>query len=70
MSATTTPPPVAYTVRDAAAAAGVSTDVIRRAIHSTGADGEIPPLPARRLGRRLLIRHEDLAAWVDGLPEG
>lgn len=62
--------PVAYTVRDAADAAGVSADTIRRAIHSTGADGDLPPLPARRVGARILIRRVDLVAWVDALPEG
>jgi len=49
--------PIAYTREDAARAVGLSHDEIDRAIRA----GE---LEARKRGRRVVILHADLEAWV------
>lgn len=53
--------PVSYDIPGAAAAAGSSESVIRRAI----ARGDLTP---RYLGRKPLILRSDLVEWVESLP--
>ena len=53
--------PLAYPLADAALAAGVAPRTLTRAI----ADGA---LVARYAGTKVLIRADDLAAWLDSLP--
>ena len=69
---------VAYTLREAAAAAGCSESTILRAIHTTGVDKDgrptfPPPLKAKRKGHgpkaELSISAEDLKAWHDAWPD-
>lgn len=60
---------IAYSVSESAEVAGVSRDTIRRAINSTDGNGEIPHLPARRVGTRLIVLADDLTAWLQALPE-
>jgi transposase len=62
--------PIAYSVRDAAAAIGVSERTIDRAVKATDKDAPIPPLRSRMLGRKRLIDSTDLLEWFRGLPEG
>jgi len=50
-----------YDVNDAAEAAHIGATKIRAEI----ASGR---LPARRVGRRVLIAVEDLRSWIDSLP--
>lgn len=52
---------VSLTVAQAAEMTGLSADSIRAAYRSGG-------LPVRYHGAKVLIRHEDLAVWVDNLP--
>jgi excisionase family DNA binding protein len=52
------PSPIAYSVREAAQALGLSIDTTYRYI----ADGTIP---ARRVGGRLLIPVRKLEQWID-----
>lgn len=54
-------PPIAYSIREAVAAANIGRSSLYEAI----AAGR---LPARKLGKRTLILHEDLTTWLDGLP--
>ncbi|QHO91958.1 hypothetical protein CWT12_12435 [Actinomyces sp. 432] len=63
------PEKISVTVKTAAKITELSEDQIRRAIRSTGGAGELPPLPARRIGRNIRILREDLKAWVAGMPE-
>ena len=53
---------LAYTVRDAAAFCSLGKDSIYAAI----ADGR---LTAKKLGRKTLIRGEDLAQFLESLPD-
>ena len=53
--------PIAYRVDDAAAVIGVSDGKVWRLIR----EGR---LPARKLDGSTIIRHEDLVAFIDGLP--
>ncbi len=53
--------PLAYRVDDAAQLVGVSKTTVWRLIKEGG-------LPARRLDGSTIIRHEDLTAFIDGLP--
>ena len=53
--------PLALDVDDAALLTGASQYLLRDSIRN----GD---LPARRLGRQVLIRFSDLEKWVDGLP--
>lgn len=55
-------PRIAYDIVEAARQVSVSDDTLRAAIR----DGQ---LVARMVGRKYLIRHADLCAWVDGLPK-
>lgn len=55
------PTPLSHSVRDAAVLTSISEWEIRQAINK-GA------LPARRLGRRLLILSSDLQAWLEAMP--
>lgn len=52
---------IAYTVADAAEMVGYSERTLKQAIY----DGN---LAARYANSKAIIRHEDLAAWVDSLP--
>ena len=52
--------PLSISVRDAAALTSLSEFEVRKAINS-GA------LPARKVGRRLVILTEDLRRWLDAL---
>ncbi|WP_104133033.1 DNA-binding protein [Cryobacterium sp. M91] len=57
---TVAPAPIAYTMQAAAAACGLSVTTLRGAvIHGS--------LPARWVGNKPIIRHQDLADWVDEL---
>ena len=53
---------LAYTFAEAAEATGYSIDVIRRAVRTKD-------LPAKYGTARPVIRHEDLVAWVDAMPD-
>ena len=53
--------PVAYNLPDACAAVGLSERTLRDAIRR----GD---LAVRYAGRKVLIRADDLAAWVDAMP--
>lgn len=55
-------PPMAYTVNQALALANCG----RTKFYEEVAAGRIK---TKRLGRRVLIRAEDLKAWLDSLPE-
>ena len=55
--------PYALTIEEAAAYVGVSVTTLRRAIHSDGKNGGLPPLPARRVGSRYSITRTDQEAW-------
>lgn len=65
------PARIAYSVRDAAEVAGVSTQLILRAIKSQGRQGEPPHLPAKFLGGRAgyRVKHSHLESWVDKFPD-
>lgn len=54
-----------YSVDEAATLAGVSSDTIRKAIHTL--DGVA--LRAKKIGRKYLITHEQLQAWLAALPD-
>ena len=56
-----TTPPIAYSIREAVAAANIGRSSIYEAI----AAGR---LNARKLGKRTLILRDDLTAWLDSLP--
>lgn len=53
---------ISVPVAEAARLAGVSSDTIRAAIN-------LMDLPAKRVGRRILVRVVDLEAWIDGLDD-
>jgi excisionase family DNA binding protein len=53
--------PIAYSIKQAAASAGVS----RSQLYNEIANGN---LPARKRGRSTLVLHDDLIAWAHGLP--
>lgn len=55
-------PPVAYTMQAAAAACGLSVSTLRAAVIKG-------TLSARWVGRKPIIRHEDLVEWVDELSQ-
>jgi excisionase family DNA binding protein len=52
---------ISYSVTEAALAVGLSERVIRDAIKDSH-------LSARFFNTKALIRHEDLATWIDSLP--
>lgn len=54
-----------YSVDEAALLAGVSSATIRQAIHTL--DGTA--LRAKKVGRKYLITHEQLTAWLSALPD-
>lgn len=56
---------LAYTIEEAAAATGVSTSTIRKAINTINET----PLRAKRVGKKLLIMHDDLVRWLESLPD-
>lgn len=51
---------IAYPLREAAEMVSLSEDYLRRAIKRT----EGNHLPAQKVGKKYLVRHEDLAAWI------
>jgi excisionase family DNA binding protein len=51
---------IAYTVAEAAEMVGYSERTLKQAISDHD-------LPARYANSKAIIRHEDLAGWVDGL---
>lgn len=53
----------------AAAYVGMSRATIMEAIHSAGGVDDVPPLAAKRVGRRYLILRSDLDRWLHDLPE-
>ena len=57
--------PLAYPLAEAAKAAGVSIDTLRKAIRAT----EPPYLRAKKAGTKWLIKASDLADWLDSLPD-
>lgn len=57
--------PIAVTVAQAAEMVGVSTDTIKRAIHSQ----KPPNLRAKKVGTKISIAVKDLAAWHESLPD-
>ena len=60
-STTTAEPRIAYDLVEAARQVSLSDDTLRDAIRSGR-------LTARMVGRKYIIRHVDLVAWVDRLP--
>lgn len=54
-------PRIAYDLTEAARQVCLSDDTLRAAIHNGS-------LAARMVGRKYVIRHVDLVAWVDRLP--
>ena len=67
--------PVAYPLKEAAAAVGVSVDVLRQAIHATDPKAFPPPIRAKRIGRpdskkfTYSISAAELARWHESLPD-
>lgn len=63
---------VSYTVKAAAAATGVSPDVIRRALRADGSEEFPPPLSGYRNGTASnapqLILADDLRDWIKRFP--
>lgn len=55
------PTPISYSAQGAGEATGLSTSFIYEAVRS----GD---LPGRYAKSKLIIRREDLEAWIDGLP--
>jgi len=53
---------LAYSIADAASLAGVGITKIKQAIRRR-------ELEARKAGRRTLVTHAALSAWIDGLPK-
>lgn len=64
---------LAYRVTEAAEAAGVSQDIIRRALRATDPEASPPPLRAKRLSTAPnaphLIAVDDLRDWIARLPD-
>lgn len=64
---------VAYRLKEAAAATGVSVDLIRKALRTTDPAAWPPPLTARRIGNAanapLVIEADVLREWVARFPE-
>lgn len=62
-----------YTTAQAAHEAGVSTNFVRQAIHTTDPNAYPPPLTAHRNGQgsraHFRIRSEDLEDWLDRIEE-
>lgn len=67
----TRPDKLAYTTREAAELASVSTNYVLAGIKSDGAPSSVRPLPAKFLGGRAgyRITHKALEAWIDSLPD-
>lgn len=65
--------PVLLSISDAAKAASVSVDTLRRAIHKTEPAGFPPPLRAKRRGdgptAAVLIEYAELVRWAASLPD-
>lgn len=64
---------LAYSLREAADQTPYSVDTLRRAIAATDPKTFPPPLKAKRGGSErkpvYTIRHVDLVAWLDSLPD-
>lgn len=56
------PPPVAYSLADAAQATGVSVETLRRAVRANA-------LVPNYVGRKPIFRVEELQRWVKSLPD-
>lgn len=54
--------PLTVTIAQAAERTGLSQDTIREAVNRL-------ELPAKRHGRRIVIRYTDLEKWVDGMED-
>lgn len=54
--------PLTVTIARAAELTGLSQDTIRDAVNRLD-------LPAKRNGRRIVIRYADLEKWVDGMED-
>lgn len=53
---------IAVELKDAAAMVGLHADTLRKAINKRD-------LPAKKSGRKILVKVTDLDAWVDSLPD-
>lgn len=66
---------VAYPLKEAAAAVGVSVDVLRQAIHTTDPRSYPPPIKAKKVGKpgskkfTYSIAGAELERWHDSLPD-
>lgn len=64
---------ISYRIKEAAAATGVSIDLIQKGVNTTDAKAWPPPLRSRRLGEAVNAPHIILAAdledWVRRFPE-
>lgn len=64
---------LAYRIDAAAEAAGVSADIVRKALRTTDPTAWPPPLRARRVGVAVnaphLILADDLREWLESFPE-
>ena len=58
---------IAYKVEDAAEQVSQSVSTIRKAIKTTDPAAHPPPLPATFDGKKYLVLHTDLEAWVTRL---
>lgn len=58
------------TLTEAAEAVGMSELTMRRAVKATDPAKFPHPLPAKKVGKAYRIKADDLAAWVDALPDG
>ena len=58
---------LAYSVKDVAAAAGVSENFVRACIKSPGGQGYPPPLRAKFIGGRAgyRVQHAHLTEWIE-----
>jgi hypothetical protein len=66
---------IAYPLKEAAAAVGVSVDVLRQAIHTTNPASFPPPIRAKKVGRTgskkfaYSIAAAELERWHSSLPD-
>ncbi len=64
-SLTPSQPPAVLTVREVAAELRCSKAHVHNII--AGKVHYLPPLPVLRIGRRVLVRHEAFAHWLEGI---
>lgn len=66
---------VAFPLKDAAAAVGVSVDILRQAIHTTDPHSYPPPIRAKKVGKpgskkfTYSIAADELSRWHSSLPD-